>query len=927
MATSITESASTRTLTAETHDRAIGWGLYEGNPSNSMGSEVPITVGSYEVVGVYTAQNDSPPFDTASDFIVIRGNHSTFPTELEWADTRLTYNATTVSGGANPWSPTYDATYNVTIFENTESRLSHSDSYVNSTSYSPTVTVMADFFLQVTGTDPSVDSFWTDLDLTPPANKAGYDNSYNTLAAVLTAAGASDTVYIAPGTYSEDLDWNLGTYPNNFVTEGIVVIDGVLDSSNLLTIQNAARTITTNQGRVVFHHRDGKTGRLSRQQGTGSLTIIGDLELRKTGTFTAAMMSRFEISGADISLTVTGKLLIDFTQAEYDSTPATAIWENNNGTGFGTLIDIQGGLYGGGNGFDSLVARNDSTVPATAHRVEINGGTFQMPRYLAQIQNSWSDTENTLIIKNLTLPPAGWEIASRLDADDNIVERGDTTVNFHAEGIDYFGRFETNAPAGIGYDDSSQYISSVAEGRRATPRRGFGTANKIPIVNMTDDWYNTWHWFDTQTIDTRVVGTMGLAYTSDRALVKRLSAQSYTDSTNTYNIAAAFSNDSVPGSAGATSWSDPDIVSDFITPALDKISRGHEIVIHGRTHAQLGYAGVFDIQATGTTLSIDVAGDSLTLAGTVSASFTLSDYDEIGELVEALAATPGVTCNFQTYTNGGTPVSADVVAEPESLADLTNQSIATTYEVLRDWSRVHAREVEGCRSDLVAMGFPQSESFIYPVGHMSNELIALMEDGTLEGGRQVYPKSSGTTVDQIESPYLRPLDQGYEPFRQWCINVEQFFMGADDTERDIKESVRRILIWCGWNGAAAMFYSHSLTDTVDGDGNQRWEWVIAAQKEFVDAGEAEYVTHSQAYKNIKAREGATVTTNGRGGNDRYEWTFTDLMDDLVLAYGGAAGSVSDASKTLNEREISYYGSLGYSGTYNERRLQFEASRL
>jgi hypothetical protein len=52
-----------------------------------------------------------------------------------------------------------------------------------------------------------------------------------------------------------------------------------------------------------------------------------------------------------------------------------------------------------------------------------------------------------------------------------------------------------------------------------------------------------------------------------------------------------------------------------------------------------------------------------------------------------------------------------------------------------------------------------------------------------------------------------------------------------------------------------------------------------------------------------------------------------FISKVTSGGSGSGGSVSTDSNTLNEREISYYGSKGYTGTYNERRLQFEADNL
>lgn len=505
-------------------------------------------------------------------------------------------------------------------------------------------------------------------------------------------------------------------------------------------------------------------------------------------------------------------------------------------------------------------------------------------RFLGRLSNAnWdigSATGNRCEIYDTTLLPNEWEVNSRVNVNNDDIMNLASGANFYAESCNFTMTPQYN-PVQVdpgGYHSSSKYVSESFRSSRLKARR------KVYVSLHSDDWWDTFDYLATQTIDTRVKATLGIAYTQPDAFDLRVAD-------------ATINEISVPGSTSAGAgqgYSATSVVTNFWTPAQAHINNGHEVALHSGRHSQLGYAELINITYAGNvSVATDYDGGTGTIdftSGTLNGtSVDLTSYDEIDEVVTALAALSGVT---STVNNQGSDRSK--FAGPLTLATMSATDATAGITLDRDWTSTWKDEVLHCYTTLNAQLTGSPSSFLYPVGWMSNELIAIMEDDTsqapLVGGRQVFPSSSGVSVDQIKSPYFKPLDNGWEPFRSMCVNAGSSYgqVYPEATKTQVMESIRRYVEWFKWHGGLFSLYSHSLSEMTIKDEN-RWAWIIEALKPYADAGDIQYVTFSQGCNAMKQINSAVKSANGRGNNDIYNYTLTDQRSTLEQSSGSSGG--------------------------------------
>lgn len=278
------------------------------------------------------------------------------------------------------------------------------------------------------------------------------------------------------------------------------------------------------------------------------------------------------------------------------------------------------------------------------------------------------------------------------------------------------------------------------------------------------------------------------------------------------------------------------------------VDTGHDIWNHSRRETlwtENLYA--LTITATGTTCTIDVGADTLTLAGTSSGTLTLSSYADIDALVTALNLIAGVTAARST-----TDVTSSNWGQssPLTLADVSAVDVGSGADFALDADRHFTEEVTGGKSDIESnlSGFT-CNCYMYVAGFNHTSHNQRFHDAGWLGCRATISNIGASTDSGPEKAITdTPVKnygwlERYYVYNSFSVRIGDYVSNAS-SRADVQSFVRALVLTCKQKGIYMDLYAHGASET----NSTIYGYVLDALEEC----NANIVTPTQAFSAIRA---------------------------------------------------------------------------
>ena len=263
--------------------------------------------------------------------------------------------------------------------------------------------------------------------------------------------------------------------------------------------------------------------------------------------------------------------------------------------------------------------------------------------------------------------------------------------------------------------------------------------------------------------------------------------------------------------------------STYIPLIQEGINRGHPIVSHSRSHADMSTFNSFTIRYVGTgssaTMNISAASNTLTVdvAGTPADSLNL-DLTNI-KYSEEVALCQYLTTNYAgryTCTQGGTTGTYGELVSKEGtliLSEVVGQDIKSApYTALFDSARYFNNELVLPQSDITANFTNASgtayigKTFVYPAGRYSTSSIAQIIADGYTGARSTDSLLSNPPNWQMSGTYT--YTPGINIYKVETLGASAGYVAGLDFENNTTDS----------SGSGNNFTANTLTYSTSSDG-------------------------------------------------------------------------------------------------------------